>query len=62
MMDITIFGTVRNAEKETINISIHSDEIEEIIKAKAIAAGVRGYEGTAWTHYDETITKVIIGD
>ena len=61
-MDITIHGTVRNSEKDEVKISIHSHEIEQFIKSKAVALGVEGYQGEVWTHFDETITSVVIID
>lgn len=60
-MNITIFGTVKNHKKETVNISIHTDEIEELIKKKAVEAGVVGYEGRITIHYDEKIERIITG-
>ena len=59
-MDITIFGTVKDKDHNIAKISIHNDEIEELIKQKAIAVGVKGYKGTVWEHYDETIVTVVI--
>jgi len=61
-MDITIFGTVRDQDRNIAKISIHNDEIEALIKKKAIDAGVKGYQGKCWEHHDETIVTVVIND
>ena len=61
-MDVTIFGTVRDKERSVVKISIHNDEIEALIKKKAIDAGVKGYEGRIFSHYDERIATVVINN
>ena len=61
-MDITIFGTVKDENGDIAKISIHNDELEEIIKQKAIKAGVKGKMGRVWEHYSETIVTVVIND
>ena len=61
-MDITIFGTVRDEDGNIAKLSIHNDELEAIIKEKAIAAGVNGQKGRVWEHYDETVASVVIND
>lgn len=61
-MDITVFGTVKDSEGNIAKFSIHNGELEEMIKNKAIEAGVKPRKGRVWEYYDETITSVVIND
>ncbi len=59
-MDVTIVGTVKDENRKIHSIEIRSAEIENMLKEKAEASGIRGYEGLAWRHLDETIVSVTV--